>query len=293
MALYGGGVVLTIWRECSATDSHSLLTIIKEVQPDRIFHLAAQSFVPASWKCPQQTIQTNVIGQLNLLEAVRRTCPKALVHIAGSSEEYGLVYPSECPIDEDQPLRPMSPYGVSKVAQDLLGRQYFYSYGTHVIITRAFNHEGPRRGKDFVISSFAKQIAEIEVGLRPPVIYVGDLSTRRDWTDVRDMVGAYWLALELGYPGDPYNIGSGTDRTVLEMLEMLLDRSGVNVLIEVDPARLRPSDVPLLQADCTKFYNLTGWKPAIPFTTTLNDTLQYWRNETHKKGLPTCQESTK
>src|SRR5215831_6032898 len=181
--------------ECDLRDLSSVRTVIEESQPDYIFHLAAQSFVPTSWHAPNETLSTNISGTLNIFEAVRASRFAPRIHIAGSSEEYGLVFPDETPVQETNPLRPLSPYAVSKVAADLLGYQYFQSYGQHIIRTRAFNHTGPRRGEVFVTSNFAKQVAEVEAGTRQPVIKVGNLEAVRDFTDVRDIVRAYWMAL--------------------------------------------------------------------------------------------------
>lgn len=264
--------------ECDLRDPFAVQTTVREVSPDRVFHLAAQSFVPTSWTAPEETLTTNVIGQLNLLEALRRFRPDARLQVACSSEEYGLVRPDEVPITEDNPLRPLSPYGVSKVAQDLLGYQYHASYGLHVVRTRAFNHTGPRRGEVFATSSFAKQIAEIEAGLKPPVLLCGNLDARRDFTDVRDMVRAYWLALDRCEPGEAYVIASGTAPTMREVLDLLLGLARCPVEVRVDPERLRPSDVPILVGDASKFRTRTGWEPEIPFTKTLADLLDYWRN---------------
>ncbi|MBV9359046.1 MAG: GDP-mannose 4,6-dehydratase, partial [Chloroflexi bacterium] len=196
--------------DCELQDPSAVRHVIRAVRPDRIFHLAAQSFVPTSWHAPAATLQNNVVSQVNLLEAVRETRLDPVIHIAGSSEEYGLVHPDEAPIKETNPLRPLSPYAVSKVTQEMLAIQYHRSYKLKTIVTRGFNHTGPRRGQVFATSSFAKQIAEIEAGLRPPVIEVGDLDSRRDWTDTRDTVRAYWLATEHGTPGEVYNVGRGT-----------------------------------------------------------------------------------
>ena len=200
--------------DADVRDAHSLQRAVDEVRPDFVFHLAAQSFVPTSWHAPAETLTTNIIGTANLLEAIRRAACDAVIHIAGSSEEYGLVYRDELPVREANPLRPMSPYGVSKVAQDLLARQYHKSYGLRVIITRAFNHTGPRRGEVFVTSSFAKQIAEIEKRLQEPTIYVGNLEAQRDFSDVRDVVRSYWLAATECEYGEVYNICSGKVRTI-------------------------------------------------------------------------------
>ena len=187
--------------ECDLRDAASVRHVLRDVQPDRIFHLAAQSYVPTSWLAPAETLSGNVLCQVNLFEALRDLELPARVHIAGSSEEYGLVLPEEVPTREESPLRPLSPYGVSKVSQDLLAYQYWKSYRLHVVRTRGFNHTGPRRGEVFVTSNFARQIAEIEKGLREPIVWVGNLESIRDFTDVRDMVRAYWLALERGTPG--------------------------------------------------------------------------------------------
>ena len=263
--------------EADIGDAFSMNRAISVVKPERIFHLAAQSYVPASWWAPAETLHTNIIGEVNLLEAVRTEGIDPTIHIAGSSEEYGYVLPNEIPVKETNPLRPLSPYGVSKVAQEMLAYQYCRSYGIKTIVTRGFNHEGPRRGDVFVTSSFAKQIAEIEKGLREPVIYTGDLSSKRDWSDVRDFVKAYWLAAEKGTPGEVYNIGSGKALEVREMLDMLLGMSDIKVEVRSDPTRLRPSDVKVLVCDSTKFRKLTGWKNEIPFKQTLKDLLDYWR----------------
>lgn len=194
-----------------------------------------------------------------------------------SSEEYGLVYEKELPIKETNPLRPLSPYAISKVAQDMLGFQYFKSYGLNIVVTRAFNHTGVRRGEPFVTSNFAKQIASIEKGKQKPVIKVGNLEAIRDFTDVRDVVSAYWLALEKCKPGEVYNICSSKGYKIRKLLDILLSYSKMKVKIEQDPERMRPSDVPVLIGDCTKFKEATGWAPKIPFEETLQDLLNYWR----------------
>ena len=263
--------------EGDVRDATSMRDILNKVRPDRIFHLAAQSFVPTSWKLPMEVLETNLMGQLNLLEGVRSIKLDPLIQIAGSSEEYGLVQSEDLPVKEDTPLHPLSPYGVSKVGQDLMGYQYFKSYGLRIIRTRAFNHEGPRRGSVFVTSDFARQIALIEKGGDPPVMRVGNLESIRDFTDVRDVVKAYWLALEKGEPGEVYNISSGKGRRIREVLDSLLKLTKVKVKIEEDPEKMRPSDVPILIGNSRKFEKKTGWKPEIPFEKTLKDLLDYWR----------------
>jgi len=263
--------------ECDIKDAVSMNAMISEIRPERIFHLAAQSYVPFSWRAPQETLMTNVIGEVNLFEAVRQARIDPLIQIAGSSEEYGMVYREEIPIKETNPLRPLSPYGVSKVTQDFLGYQYFRSYGLKTIRTRAFNHTGPRRGVVFATSNFAKQIVEIEKGKRKPVIYVGNLDAVRDFLDVRDVARAYAVSLERGKPGEVYNICSGIGVRIKDMLDKLIALSNVDLEIKQDPTRLRPSDVELLIGSSEKFQKETGWKPEIPFDKTLKDLLDYWR----------------
>ncbi len=263
--------------ECDIKDMTSVQDVVKSVKPECIFHLAAQSFVLASWHAPAETLSINIIGELNIFESVRQIGLDSIIHIAGSSEEYGFVKPDEIPITEDNPLRPLSPYGVSKVAQDLLGYQYFKSYEMKIIRTRAFNHTGPRRGEVFVCSTFAKQIAEIEKGIKEPVMYVGNLEAQRDFTDVRDVVKAYWLAADKCEPGEVYNISSGKPRTIQSILDTLLSLTDKKLEIKNDPARMRLSDVLVLEGDSSKFREKTGWKPEIPFEKTLKDTLDYWR----------------
>jgi GDP-4-dehydro-6-deoxy-D-mannose reductase len=263
--------------ECDLRDPAAVRRALATTRPDRIFHLAAQSYVPTSWLQPGETILGNVACELNLFEAVRDLGLDARLQIAGSSEEYGLVHPHEVPIREDNPLRPLSPYAVSKVTQDLLAYQYWMSYRLHVVRTRGFNHTGPRRGQVFVTSNLARQMAEIERGLREPVVWVGNLDAIRDFTDVRDMVRAYWLALEHGTPGEVYNICSGRGYTVREVLDILVGLTHVKVEVREDPARMRPSDVNVLVGDCSRLRALTGWEPTIPFEVTLKDLLEYWR----------------
>jgi GDP-4-dehydro-6-deoxy-D-mannose reductase len=263
--------------ECDLRDAFSVRDVVNETRPDWIFHLAAQSFVPTSWTAPTESLVTNVIGQLNLFEAVKKLGIKPRIQLACSSEEYGLVHEDELPIRETNPLRPLSPYAVSKVGQDMLGYQYWMSYKLPVLRTRGFNHEGPRRGPVFVCSDFAKQIADIEKGRREPVLRVGNLEARRDFTDVRDMVRGYWLACEKGEPGEAYNLCSGRAWTIREMLDMLLGMTKSKIRIEPEPSRMRPSDVPVLLGDASKFRKQTGWEPTIPFESTLRDLLEYWR----------------
>jgi GDP-4-dehydro-6-deoxy-D-mannose reductase len=263
--------------ECDLRDATSTRDTLEKVRPDWIFHLAAQSFVPTSWLAPTESLTTNVLAQVNLFEAVRHIGLTCRIQLACSSEEYGMVHPGEVPIKETNPLRPLSPYAVSKVAQDMLGYQYWMSWKVDAVRTRGFNHEGPRRGPVFVASDFAKQIADIEKGRKAPVLHVGNLEARRDFTDVRDMVKAYWLALEKCQPGEAYNICSGSAWTIQQVLDRLLGMTKVKIEVKQDPKRLRPSDVPILLGDNSKFVGATGWSPTIPFEQTLADMLEYWR----------------
>jgi GDP-4-dehydro-6-deoxy-D-mannose reductase len=258
-------------------DAAAVAEIIADLRPELIFHLAAQSFVPISWQHPWSTFEQNVHGQVNVLQAVSAQKLPAQVLVVGSNEEYGLIRPDEVPVDEETPLRPNSPYGVSKVAQDLMGWQYFLSYQTAVVRVRPFNHIGPRQSDRFVASAFAKQIAEIEAGQREPVVHVGNLGAMRDFTDVRDVVQAYWLTLTQGEAGDVYNIGSGEGHTVEEVLQILLSYSPVQIRVEQDPSRLRPSDVPVSICDNRKVCAATGWRPQIRLEQSLMDILDDWR----------------
>lgn len=265
-----------IYSEVDILDYTGVASMIRKVKPDYVFHLAAQSFVLLSWRAPQSTLTTNIIGNLNILEAVKNEYPEAIVQVAGSSEEYGQVGAKDIPIKESTPLIPASPYGVSKAGQDMLSRQYFKSYGVKTVITRAFNHTGPGRGEVFATSNFAKQIAQIEKG-KEPVIYVGNLEAVRDFTDVRDMVKAYWLAATRCDYGEVYNICSGRSWSIGKMLEILLSFSKVSITVKQDPDRMRPSDLPVLIGDSSKFVDKTGWVPEVPFDQTLLDLLNYWR----------------
>ena len=263
-------------------DFSSIEKIFTEYQPDIIFHLAAQSYVDFSFIAPIDTLETNVVGTCNLLEVAKQLKQlqgyDPVIHICSSSEVYGQVKEDEIPIKEDNPLRPASPYAVSKVGEDMLALQYWTSWQLKTIRTRMFTHTGPRRGEVFVVSNFARQIATIEFGLAEPVVKVGNLESVRTFSDVRDAVRAYWLLVNKCRPGEVYNIGGTETMTIGQMLEKLLAISTVkDIKVEVDPARLRPSDV-TLQVPCfDKFYKATGWKPEISFDKTLEDTLNYWR----------------
>lgn len=257
-------------------------SVLNEHKPDVIFHLAAIAYVPSSWQDPEFVYDVNCLGTIRLLNAVRSLGLDTIVQIAGSSEEYGLVLPEETPIKETNPLKPLSPYAISKIGADFSGYQHFKSWGIKTIRTRAFNHEGPdskygpARGDEYVTSTFAKQVALIEKGKQDKIM-VGDLTSIRDFTDVRDTVRAYRLLVEKGEYGDVYNIGSGKKYTIQNVLDILVRLSNVDIQVEVDSKRLRPSDVKLLLCDCSKMQKITGWKPEIPFEKTMEDLLNYWR----------------
>jgi len=268
------------FHEADLLDAHSLYKVVDEVKPNYIFHLAAQSYVQSSWASPANTLEVNIIGSVHLFEAVRKSGLDITIQIACSSEEYGKVLPAELPIKETNPLRPLSPYAVSKLAMDYLGYQYYESYGLKVIRTRGFNHTGPRRGDVFSESTFAKQIAEIEAGKKEPIVQVGNLDAVRDYTDVRDMVIAYYLSVQKCKPGEVYNIATGKGWKIGDVLTLLLSMSKVKIKIVQDKERIRPSDVEVLIGDASKFRKQTGWKPEIPFTKTMEDLLNYWRERT-------------
>ncbi|MHA1265158.1 MAG: GDP-mannose 4,6-dehydratase [Candidatus Helarchaeota archaeon] len=265
--------------ECDITDAYAIEKAIQESEPDVIHHLAAQSFVPASWANPKSTLEINIMGTLNILEGARRSNLNSQIHICGSSEEYGLVMPDEIPIKETNPLRPLSPYGVSKVSTDLLGIQYYKSYGLKVVVTRAFNHTGARRGEVFVCSNFAKQISLIEKG-KQKAIHHGNLEAIRDFTDVRDVVKAYYMAVKnSGCIGKQVNICQGKGYKISEILEILTSLAKVKIKTEYDKSRSRPSDVSILIGNCDLFKSLTHWEPQIPIEKTLADLLDYWRKQ--------------
>ena len=251
--------------------------VIEQVRPDVVFHLAGQAYVPQSWADPWGTYETNIRSQLNVLEAISAAKLMPRIIAVASNEVYGLVREADLPIDEDTPLRPNSPYGVSKVAQDFMGLQYWLDRKLPVIRVRPFNHIGPRQNDRFVAPSFARQIVEIERGLKPPVLKLGNMAAKRDFTDVRDMCRAYIACALRGEPGETYNIGSGQARSVREMLDIMLAASPIDIAEETDPAKLRPSDVPISVCDPARFKRQTGWEPRITFEQTCLDILSDWR----------------
>ena len=258
-------------------DYDRVLELLDTTRPDLVFHLAAQASVERAWANPAGTLVNNVSVQLNLLQAIvaLKLTPRMLV--IGSADEYGAVSPADMPMDEDTPLRPLNPYAVSKIAQDYLGLQYHLSHGLHVVRVRPFNHIGPRQGPGFALADWCRQIASIEAGLQEPVMRVGNLDARRDFSDVRDIVRGYYLALMRGQPGQVYNLGSSHSHSMRDILDRLLAQSRVAVRVEVDPALVRPIDIPEVVCDCTRFKRDTGWEPQYDLDQTLRDVLDDWR----------------
>jgi len=264
-------------------DYISLSKAINIAKPDYVFHLAAQSYPRTSFDAPIDTLRTNILGTANLMEALKEVIDKGeidpVIHVCSSSEVFGRVLKEEIPIAEDGKYFPASPYAISKVGTDLLGRFYAEAYGMRTVTTRMFTHTGPRRGDVFAEATFAKQISMIEAGLLEPVVKVGNLNSLRTYADVRDAVRAYYMLVTVNpIPGEYYNIGGTYSCTVGEMLDYLLNISFLeNIKIEVDPERLRPVDADLQIPDTRKFQAHTGWKPEISFEQTMNDLLNYWR----------------
>ena len=266
------------WHTLDLCDSAAVRDLIDSVRPDRIYHLAGQASIPDSFKFPWATIETNLRATLNLFEALRDAhLPNTRILVVGSAEMYGIVPPECLPIVESQPFNPTSPYSISKIAQDLLALQYHRSYGLFTVRVRPFNHIGPGQSDRFSVAAFANQIALIEQGYNPPTVYVGDLSAERDFTDVRDIVHAYYMTLEQGTPGTAYNVCSGTAWSIQSMLDRLLGQSDRAITVQRDPARLRPIEIPVLIGDSTAIRSETGWQPQIPIEHTLRDVLNDWR----------------
>jgi GDP-4-dehydro-6-deoxy-D-mannose reductase len=275
--------------EADLEDAAAVESAVAAVRPDSIVHLAGQSSVQRSWEDPAGTLKTNLLGLLHLLEGARSLGLAPRLLVVGSAEEYGLVRPEDTPLREDHPLRPASPYAVSKVAQGYLALQYALSRDLPVIRTRTFPHTGPGRGEAFAESSFARQIAEVEAGRRRPVLAVGNLDAVRDFTDVRDVVRAYRALLDRGTAGEVYNVCSGRGRSIGDILRSLLEIAGTQVELQVDRERLRPSDLPSLVGDPRKAREATGWEPRIPLETTLRDLLEHWRERVGAPAPPAPQ----
>jgi GDP-4-dehydro-6-deoxy-D-mannose reductase len=255
-------------------DAEQVRNVLDIERPDAIFHLAAQAYVPESFVNPKRAIEVNVLGSLNILEAVRQLGIKPKIHLAGTSEEYGDSLYGDGDTTEETLPNPQSPYAISKLAMDHLGQLYAKSYGLHIVVTRAFNHTGPSRGEMYAESSWAKQIAEIELGRRV-VLEHGNLESVRNYTDVRDIVRAYSLAIDL--PSGVYNICSDQNVSMHDVLDTLIDLSPNPIPTKTNKALYRPADFSFKTPSCERFVGLTSWSPEIPLATTLKDLLEYWR----------------
>lgn len=271
----GGARFITV----DLTHGDQVDALIRAERPELVVHLAAQPSVAESWRAPAETLTNNLIGQLNLLEGMVRHRPDGRILVVGSSEEYGLIRPEDLPADEDTPFRPDNPYAVSKIAQDYLGLQYFLGRRLAVVRVRPFNLFGPGQSDRFALGSFARQIAEAEAGLGPPEIRVGNLSVRRDYTDVRDAARAYRILIERGTPGEVYNVGGGGVRSIADILDALIAQARCPVSVRTDPSRFRPADAAEISADVGRIRTEFGWQPRIPFETTIRDILSYWREQ--------------
>jgi GDP-4-dehydro-6-deoxy-D-mannose reductase len=265
-------------------DRASIDAVVRQVQPQWVFHLAALSSPAASWDDPGGTIATNASLQANLLGALLSLHPLPRVLVVGSGDEYGRPQGRNRKLNEEAPLRPISPYGVSKVTQDLMGLQYFLGRQLPAIRVRPFNHAGPRQAPNFAIASFAQQIARIELGKQPPTLKVGNLEARRDFTDVRDIARAYLLAVEKGKPGEVYNIGSGSAPRLRDLLRLLLKMTHAKIALEVDATRKRAAEADVYVCNAGRFQRLTGWRPRISLERMLHDTLEYWRRRERSSG---------
>lgn len=251
--------------------------ILDDVKPDVVYHLAAQSSVALSWKKPRLTAEINVVGTLNVLESVRECEKKMRLILIGSGEEYGFIREGACPLKETENLAPGNIYAATKACQGMLGGIYARAYGMDIVMVRAFNHSGAKQSPMFVISDFCKQIAEIEYGLKEPVISVGNLEAMRDFTDVRDVVRAYRMLSENGRSGQVYNVGRGQAVKISRILETALSYAKCGITVTQDKARMRAADIPLIEPDVSKINEDTGWKAEISMEQTIEDTLDYWR----------------
>lgn len=265
--------------DCDILDKAQITKVLEMVRPDYIFHLAAQSSVSVSWKNPALTIDVNIKGGINVLDAIRELDYKPRTLLIGSGEEYGHIRQEDCPIKEDTVLRPGNIYAATKSCQNMLGSIYASAYDMDVVMVRAFNHIGPNQTPIFVVADFCKQVAEIEKGIKEPVMYVGNLSAKRDFTDVRDVVQAYAMLVKEGVRGETYNVGTGHALAIQEILDKIISLSTSKIEVQVDPDKLRPVDVPIIEPDISKINKCTGWEPKISLEQTLKETLEYWRKQ--------------
>jgi len=257
-------------------DAEAVQKLLVLTEPDYLFHLAAQSSVAFSWKNPDLTLDVNIKGCVHVLEAVRNLEKKPRILLIGSSEEYGAIS-GEKPVGEERILHPGNLYAATKACQNMLGKIYADAYQMEIIMVRAFNHIGPKQASVFVVSDFCKQVAEIEAGKRKPVMQVGNLSAKRDFTDVRDIVRAYAMLIQKGKAGETYNVGSGNAISIQEILDKIRMLSEKEIRVETDPSKLRPADVPIIEADIQKLKEATGWERQIPLEQTLEEILNDWR----------------
>ncbi|MBP5493845.1 MAG: GDP-mannose 4,6-dehydratase [Lachnospiraceae bacterium] len=260
-------------------EKQEIVDVLFKIRPDYIFHLAAQSSVGVAWRNPQLTIDVNIKGSVNVMDAIRELYYKPRVLLIGSGEEYGHIRQGETPINEENAIRPGNIYAATKACQNMFGRIYANAYDMDLMMVRAFNHIGPNQLPIFVVADFCRQVVEIEKGIREPVMYVGNLKAMRDFSDVRDVVRAYALLIEKGEKGETYNVGSGHAISIQDVLDLILSKSTASIRVEVDPAKIRPVDVPLIEADTSKIFKATGWKTEIPLEKTIEETLEYWRKE--------------
>lgn len=263
-------------------DEEAIASLLFRVRPDYIFHLAAQSSVGVAWRNPGLTIDVNIKGSVNVMDAIRELYYKPRVLLIGSGEEYGHIREGETPITEENSIRPGNIYAATKACQNMIGNIYARAYDMELMMVRAFNHIGPCQAPIFVVADFCKQVVEIEKGIRKPVMYVGNLNSKRDFTDVRDVVKAYALLIQKGKAGETYNVGSGHAVTIEEVLKLIISLSEKEIRVEVDPNKIRPVDVPIIEADITKIYETTGWRPSITLEQTIRETLDYWRERVDK-----------
>lgn len=268
------------WLEADLRDRDALRRAVEIAQPDWVFHLAAQSSTARSWEDPAYTYEVNVTGTHNLLDALRAAVPGCRVVISGTSDGYGIVKPDECPLSEEHPLRPVSPYAASKVAQESVSTMFHSAFDMNVIVARAFMHVGPGQAPSFATAGWAQQIARIEGGLQEPVLRVGNLDLRREFCDVRDVIAAYIELMEHGEPGEVYNVSSGEAHALGDALDLYLQRANVEIEVRVDPNLVRPADPPILSGDPSKIERATGWRATRDFHETLPEVLEHWREVT-------------
>lgn len=260
------------------TNQQQVWNALEQIRPDQVYHLAAQASVGASWKMPALTMEVNAVGTLHLLEGLRLYAPQARVLLVGSAEQYGRIEPEDLPVAEEHPLQGNNPYSVSKMTQELLAHMYAQHFGMQLMLVRAFNHIGPGQGTQFVIPDWCSQVVSMERGERRPVLFVGNIHVRRDFTDVRDIVRAYKMLMEKGLPGETYNVGSGISYSLEDVLQTILHTSCLdNIRYEVDEKKLRPADIPELRGDISRLRKLTGWKPEYILQQSILDIMEEMR----------------